>query len=181
MARAEARAGVPMKILMKWDVVAPVWILLEESVRPEHRPMAIRAPPEQPGEPARQGGGNLRDRAVPSRARRILNQEIVAVVVVKLLERLDQQEIDGHPHRAAPIRVTSEQPRCGFAGFVVNRARYAFDLKLVGMVEVIATQTPHSVIAEELVGIEHALQQPLHTMAPHQCEQAALARARLLP
>ena len=42
-------------------------------------------------------------------AGRALDPEVVAVVVVELLQRLDQQVVDREPDRPAPVRVAAEQ------------------------------------------------------------------------
>ena len=50
-------------------------------------------------------------------------EEVVAVVVVELLERLDQQVVDREPDRAAPVRVAAEQSRPRLGRLVVDGAR----------------------------------------------------------
>ena len=53
--------------------------------------------------------GDLVQRQILARAGRALDREVVAVVVVELLERLDDQVVDREPDRAAPVRVAAEQ------------------------------------------------------------------------
>ena len=50
------------------------------------------------------------ERHAAARAGRALDLEVVAVVVVELLQRLDQQVVDREPDRAAPVGVAAEQP-----------------------------------------------------------------------
>ena len=39
---------------------------------------------------------------------------------MKLLQRLDEKVVDGHPDRPAPVRVPSEQPAVRLRGFIGN-------------------------------------------------------------
>src|SRR5688572_31262528 len=52
---------------------------------------------------------DLVDRAQPAGAGRALHAEVVAVVVMKLLQRLDDEVVHREPDRAAPVRVAAEQ------------------------------------------------------------------------
>ena len=65
--------------------------------------------------------GDLLDRDEAARAGRALDLEVVAVVVMELLQRLDDQEVDREPDRPAPVRVAAEQPDVGLARLVVRR------------------------------------------------------------
>ena len=51
-----------------------------------------------------------------ARAGGALDFEIVAQVVVELLQRLDQQIIHRKPDRPAPVRIAAEQARADSAG-----------------------------------------------------------------
>jgi hypothetical protein len=41
-ARADARAVIPVKVLVEWNVVAPIWIVLEGLVHTEDSPAPVR-------------------------------------------------------------------------------------------------------------------------------------------
>src|SRR5580704_11352695 len=54
------------------------------------------------------------------RADRVFDAEIVAVIAVEAIQRLDQQEIDRHPDRPAPIGIAAEYPRPRLARLVTD-------------------------------------------------------------
>ena len=113
----EPGAGVAVEVLVEQDVVAPVRVVLEQRPSP---PKTGRRPPVVAQEEADRGGARGRRRPRPAcsccaRAGRALDREVVAVVVVELLERLDEQVVDREPDRSAPVRVAAEEagPRLG--------------------------------------------------------------------
>ena len=63
-----------------------------------------------------------------ARTGRTFHLEAAAVVHVILAERLNDQEVDGHPDRPAPVRVTAEQVGGRFAGLVIESIFLAIEL-----------------------------------------------------
>src|SRR5712691_8249176 len=100
---------------------------------------------------------------------------------MELLQSFDQQEIDWEPDRPPPVGVTAEHTGGGLARLIVHFVRGVVDVQAVGVLEVIPTERTNAVVAEELLRIEHALEQTLHAMAAHERHEMPLAHARLLP
>src|SRR5262249_30528245 len=108
MARAEPAARLAVEVLVEQQIVAPVGGLLEARVRVEYRPAAIGRTPEDADEALRQQVSDRAQRQQLARTSRALHQEVVAVVAVVFLQRLDQQVIDREPDRAAPVGVAAK-------------------------------------------------------------------------
>src|SRR5438874_646056 len=58
-----------------------------------------------------------------------LDLEVVTVIVMELLQRFHEQEIDREPDRPAPVRVAAEQTRVRFGGLVLNRHALAIPME----------------------------------------------------
>src|SRR5260370_39859544 len=97
MRGSEATAGVAMKVLVKKNVVAKVWIVLEPVIVTARGAPAMRVGEKQSRQAAFQLDGHVVDGHVVARASRALDLELVSVVVVELLERLDDDKIHGKP------------------------------------------------------------------------------------
>ena len=65
---------------------------------------------------------------------------------VVIAERLDQQDIERHPDRAAPIGVSAEQVGGGFRRLVIDRSRHAADLNTERVFTVPRRDRPDPVI-----------------------------------
>src|SRR5215472_10280693 len=118
MRRADPPAGVAVEVLVEVDVVAELAVALQLRIQRVDLAFARRVLQKDSCEPVRQLLRDLIDREKPSRAGRTLDLEAVPVIVVKLLKRLDDQEVDRKPHGAAPIGVASEDPRSRLARLV---------------------------------------------------------------
>ena len=55
-----------------------------------------------------------------SRPNGVFHFEIIAEEIVKLLERFDEEEIEGKPDGASPIRITAKQIRRRFGRLIVQ-------------------------------------------------------------
>src|ERR1700704_6245115 len=86
MTRADPRAVVAVKILIKQDQILPVGIVLEYFGPSVYRPAAIVPPQESPHEPPRNLRRHLPKVGFFARVRRTLHFEVLAIVVMKLLE-----------------------------------------------------------------------------------------------
>ena len=59
---------------------------------------------------------DLPERKVPAATGGTFNRQLITVIVVKLLERFNEQKVEREPHRPAPVRVTAEEPAEDSAG-----------------------------------------------------------------
>ena len=89
MAGADTLAGVAVEVFVKGDVVAPVRIGLEFFSVAENGALAVGAAQEDAREAAGEFGRDFPEVHHLARARRAFYFEVVAVVVMELLERFD--------------------------------------------------------------------------------------------
>src|SRR5438034_941607 len=108
MAGANSLAGVAVEVFVKGDGVAPVGIGLELFNVAEDGASSVGTQKEDAGEPAGDFGGNFPKVHYLARARRAFHFEFVAVVVMELLERFDNQVVKRKPDWPAPVRVAAE-------------------------------------------------------------------------
>ena len=59
--------------------------------------------------------------------------QAIAILVVKLLQGLNQQVIDGKPDRASPVGIAAEETTFRFGGLVADRMGLPIDIKGIGM------------------------------------------------
>src|SRR5262245_49825880 len=64
-----------------------------------------------------------------SGASRTFDLEVLAQIVMKLLQRFDQQEVDREPDGAAPVRIAAEQPRARFRRLVIHAMLHPINLE----------------------------------------------------
>jgi hypothetical protein len=95
----------------------------------------------------------------------ILYDKVIAVVVMKLLERFDNEKIDRKPDRASPIGVATEKPGTRLPRLVAHLVYRAIQLQPIRMVEVMTADRANTIFAEELISVKHACEQSLHAMA----------------
>ena len=79
------------------------------------------------------------------------------------------------------VGVATEQAGARLAGFVANLVVRPIEVQPIRLLEVVATDSPDAVLAQELLRVEHALQQALHAVTTYQCQQSPLAHAGLVP
>src|SRR6266513_1013279 len=82
-----AAAGVAVEIFVKQKVIPEMRILLHFFVLTEKRPVSCAVPQEDPAEPAPEFRGHLVNAHEFPGASRALHPEVVAIVVVELLQR----------------------------------------------------------------------------------------------
>src|SRR5579864_2656937 len=129
--RTDAPARVAVEVLVKEHVVPEVRVVLYPGVVSQDGALAFRVAQEQPRQARRELARHLLYREIPARSRGALDLEVIAVVVVKLLKRLDDQVIHRHPNRPAPVRVPAEKSRIGFAGLVLDAEPLAGPLERI--------------------------------------------------
>src|SRR4030095_8509999 len=126
MARADTSAVVAVEVFVEQDEIAPERIALEYLRAAVDGPPAVLIAQEDAREPPRALRGPPPQVERRRRARRERDLERVAVEVVELLQRLDQQVVDREPDGAAPVRVAPEEPARGLRRLGVHpRARPA--------------------------------------------------------
>src|SRR6266403_5432324 len=120
MIRANPRAVISMEIFVKQNQVAPKRIALEIFQRSRNRPSPVFSADKNMPEPFRDFTGHLPQIRVLIRTRRAWHLKILAIIVVKFLQRFDEQIVDRHPNWSTPVRVASEYTRRRFRGFIVH-------------------------------------------------------------
>src|SRR5215813_12259378 len=108
MARANASTGIAMEVLVKKDETVPVGIVLELRSFSIHRPLALLVAHENLRQPTRKLCRDLPEGHHVPRARWKLNFEVVAQVVVKSLQRFDQEKVDRKPDGTTPVGIPAE-------------------------------------------------------------------------
>src|SRR5438876_602972 len=112
---------------------------------------------------------------------RAFDFEIVAVVMMKLLEGFDQEVIDREPDRTAPVGVAAENAGLRFGRFVADDFFFAANRDRVGMRLMKFAEGTNSVVAQKFFRIEHAPQQTFHPMSAGERNETQLFHARFLP
>src|SRR5271170_3808705 len=112
---ADAAANVTVKILVEGNAVLIIRIGLQRRLMTQYGALAVGVLQENARQAARQFRGHLIDVEEPPRSRRAFHGEVLAVVMMKLLQRFDDEEIERKPNRPAPIGIAAELPRFGFA------------------------------------------------------------------
>src|SRR6266851_2044994 len=159
--RANSGAIVSMKIFMEQDQVLPVRIVIENLGATRHRPAAILAAQKDTDEPARNLSGHLPQICFLAGTGGALHFEILAIVMVKLLQRFDQQIVHRKPDRPAPIGIAAEDFGGGFRRLVLHAVHMAIHVNLIRMIFVIPRKRTHSEIRQKFRLIQHAGQHAL--------------------
>jgi len=123
-----------VKAFVKVDEVAPVWIVLKLLEPAVDGASAFRRAQEGAREPARDFRGRVPQRGLTPGAGGQLDGELVAVEVMKFLERFDEQKIDGKPHGPAPVGVSSEDPRARVGRLIIDAMLCPVYMQDVGIV-----------------------------------------------
>src|SRR6185369_16414723 len=103
MARSDTGAVVSMKVFMEQDQVSPMRICLELALIAVNGPAPVDILQKDVRQATRQFVGDFPQIHQPARSSRTLYSERIAIVVVKFLQRLNQQEIHGKPNRPSPV------------------------------------------------------------------------------
>src|SRR6266446_3796212 len=94
---------------------------------------ALSIAQENARQPARQFCRHLPEGHLTLRAGRKRHGQALAVKVVKFLQRLDEQVVNGKPDGAAPIRVATKQPGGGLCWLVIHPVFCAVDREDIRM------------------------------------------------
>ena len=178
---AEPCAGLAVEILVEQQMVAEGGFGPCRNLPAEAGSPPVRGAQEQTCEPPAQF---VRDRGqgrVPPGAYRELHQKVVAVVAMKLVERLHEEVIDRHPDRAAPVGIPPEDSRLRFAGDIGHAMPHPAGFEDERLCRVTFRQGAHAVSGEKFRLVQRPPQQRLHAMAAQQREQDAIPLARHFP
>ena len=121
MRGTDAAAGVAVEVFVEEHVIAKMRVLLQSRVMCEHRAVASLIREKDPCEAHGELVRHFVDRHEGSGTRRAFHAEVFAEVVMKLLQRLDDEEVHQEPDRSAPVRVATEQAALGLRRFVAHR------------------------------------------------------------
>src|SRR5215831_15309997 len=160
MASTEAGAIVAMKVLVEREVIAPMWILLKRAGTPVDWPPAMIVPQKHADQPALDLLGDLIQIHLSARARGTFDREITAVIGVILQQAPDNQGVDRHPDRSAPVGVATEHAGVGFGRQVRHPIFLVPHTENKRMLGVIPGQGANAVRAKELLLVEHGRQHP---------------------
>src|SRR4030095_13740231 len=133
VARAQAGAGVAVKIFVEENQVLPMGIAVELLETPVRRALAVVVPKEDTDEPFRQVVGHLPQSLRVAGTGRFGHLELVTQKIVVLLQRLDQQKVEREPDRAAPVGVAAEHAAGRFGRLVVEGESLTFDVQYAGV------------------------------------------------
>src|SRR5579872_5249278 len=103
MARPQARSVVSMEVLVKQQVVFPVWICLEPMGSTVNRPPCMLVSQEDSDQPIRNLSGYVKKIHPATRPSGTFDFKVIAIVEVKRQQSTDYQGVHGHPHGTAPV------------------------------------------------------------------------------
>src|SRR5678815_54646 len=146
MGRADAASYVPVEILEEQQVVAEMRVVLQSRILREHRAAAVFVLEKDSRQARAELLGHVVDRDEPARADRALDLEVIAVVVMELLQRFDDEEVDREPDRTAPVRVAAEQSRVGLGGQIANTQIHSVDAEEIWLPLVHLRDRSHPVL-----------------------------------
>src|SRR5437867_912507 len=144
--RAQSATGVAVEVFVEEDVIAEVGILPHLLRGADERPAAVRPRHEDTQETPGQLVGHLAERQQLPRAGRALDLEARPVIVVEASEALDQQVVDRHPDRPAPVRIAAEEPGVRLAWSVGHLVALVPPFEDVRTLEVASGKGPYAVV-----------------------------------
>src|SRR5580704_5084662 len=163
--RADTGAVIRMEIFVEEQQVPPVGIALEQFGAASDGAAAHFVTNENVNEAAGDFGSHGPEIHFATRSRREFHFEVLAVVMVVLLQGFDQEIVHREPDRAAPVGIAAENAAGGFGGLVIDAADMVIDLDLVRMIEVIAGEGAHAIGRKEFSFVEHAAENALQLFA----------------
>src|SRR5215469_6512171 len=145
MACTYTSASVRMEVLVKKNELVPIGIRPEFLNAPIDRPLAFLIPQENLRKSARKLGGDIPQREHVSGPCRELNFEIVAEVMMELLQRFYEKKIDRKPNRPAPVGIATKESCARFCWLVINTIVHSVHCEHVRIVPVITREGTNSV------------------------------------
>src|SRR5271165_1217330 len=133
VAGSNSGSRIAVEVLMEQNQIAPVRIGLELFEIAEHRPAAFFIAKKNVRHAARQFSRHFPQGHCLSRSGGELNLKVVAQVVMKLLERLDQQVVQREPNGATPVGIPAEQSSRRLAGVIIHAVLHPVHMKEIGV------------------------------------------------
>src|SRR5580658_3166200 len=180
VARADTGAVIPMEIFVEKKQVLPVGIALEQFRAASDGAAALLVTNENVNEAAGDFGRHFPEIYFASRSRREFHFEVLAVVMVVLLQGFDQEIVHREPDGAAPVGIAAKNAAGGFGGFVVYAVDVAIDLDFIGMIEVVARERANAIGRQKLGFVKHAAEDALQLFTIRERKQAANTARRTL-
>src|SRR5262249_11105871 len=132
-------------------------------------------PQEDAREPAGDLLGDLVEIHLPAGAGGTFDGERVAVEDMVLEQRPDDQAVHGHPNGSAPVGGAAEHAGVGCGREVGHAVFLVPDTEDVGMLGMVARESPDTVGAQELLLVEHPGEHPAKlSLVQDRSESAAL-------
>ena len=149
-------------------------IVLHLRLLVEHRSQARIVHEEDARQALRELVGDFLDGRHVARARRAFDLEVIAVVVMELLQRLSMmRKFTGIQIGPRQLELPPNSVGVRLAGLVVDLQIHAVQVIDVGLLLVRLRQRTHAVRRQELGLVEQAPQDLLHAMAAQQRQQPA--------
>src|SRR5262245_42689833 len=137
--------------------------------------------PKDTDQAAAQVIGNLPQRQHATGSRGTFELEPVAVEFVELVKTFDDQVVDRHPDRTAPIGVSAEESAVRLGRNVSDFGMITVDLEDIGLVEMASRQGPNAVIRQEFALVQDALEHPGTAEGTHDREQTRIVGTGRIP
>lgn len=153
----ESAAGIAVEIFMEQMPLAIAQGIEAAAGSARERPFAVGISRPEVDQPVRQVVRDLVQRHELAGSGGAFHFEIVAVVVMKLLQRFDKQIINRKPYRPAPIRVPAEHVGLGLCWLVHHHFFLIADAQNVWVCFVELAHGAHAERAEKFFGIEQTL------------------------
>ena len=160
VAGPDALAGVAVEVLVEQRVILPVGVFLEFPGRPVHGPFPLLVLQEDAGEPAADLVGHLVEVHHLPGSGRALDGERIPVVPVVLEQPAEDQHVDRHPDRAAPVRVAAEHAAVPLPRDVRHPILLAAGPVGVRVILVNAREGSDAEGAQEFLLVQHDRQHP---------------------
>ena len=120
MGGAEAPTIIGVKVFKEEEIIFEMRIGRQFGMTLEHGALAVCADEKKRGDPARQLVGHSFKGEHLTRARWAFNEEIVAIIMVKLADGFDEEKVNRHPDGASPVGIPAEDPVMRFGGPVID-------------------------------------------------------------
>src|SRR5687768_12068871 len=92
--------------------------------------------------------------------------EVVSVIMMEALQRFNDEVIHRKPDRAPPVGVPPEQGSFRFTRCILHRKVDTVCMERKWILFINPGHCPHSIVGEEFIRVEHALEKGLHSVAP---------------
>ena len=132
MGGAEAPAIIGVKVFKEEKIIFEVRIGRQFGMALEHGALAVWTDKKKRGDPARQLVGHSFEGEHLTRTRWAFDEEIVAIIMVKLADGFDEEKVDWHPDGASPVGIPAEDPIMRFGGPVIDIEGIRADAEMKG-------------------------------------------------